>query len=77
MASLVARGGCSRIFPRGSDRSVRGRRVLYQQHATLYSQQVAQVYQSLYPGERSVMSPRRQMEGKIRNAGLGQVRRIS
>lgn len=45
--------------------------ILYQQHADLYRQQITQVYQGLYPGERTVMSPRRQMEGKIRNAGAG------
>lgn len=43
--------------------------LLNRQHAEAYEQQALQLYRSIYPQERTVMNPRRQMEGKLRNAG--------
>jgi general secretion pathway protein L len=46
-----------------------GEGYLHRQHAETYQAQALQLYQQIYPGERSVLSPRRQLEGKLRSAG--------
>ncbi len=48
-----------------------GAGMLHEQHAETYSAQARELYQRIYPGERNVRSPRRQMEGKLRNANQG------
>ena len=42
---------------------------LHQRQAEQYRQQSAAIYKNLFPNERIVASPRRQLEGKLRNAG--------
>ncbi|WP_431689085.1 type II secretion system protein GspL [Hahella sp. NBU794] len=41
---------------------------MYQKQADEYDQQMVKLYRSLYPNEKNVSSPKRQMEGKLRNA---------
>ena len=42
---------------------------LYQQKAGEYREQSVSIYKKLFPQERTIASPRRQLEGKLRNAG--------
>jgi len=41
---------------------------LHQRQADQYREQSVKLYQSLFPQERTIASPRRQLEGKLRNA---------